>query len=159
MPPLPSLGFGFYAALTTIRLNPYLNFDGKARVALEFYQSVLGGSLTLTQYDAFPALMSGPSEASKIMHGQLETEDGMTVIAADYPASMAAAAQTSLSGHSVSVSGDAADRLTAIWSALAEGATVQQPFESAPPPWGDVFGSLTDRFGVDWMVMLSGQTE
>ena len=40
----------------TIRLNPYLNFDGKARAALEFYQSVLGGSLTLTQYDAFPAL-------------------------------------------------------------------------------------------------------
>ena len=58
-----------------------------------------------TQYDSFPALMSDPSEASKIMHGQLETEDGMTIMAADYPASMAAAAQTSLSGHSVSVSG------------------------------------------------------
>lgn len=141
----------------TIRLNPYLNFDGNARAALEFYHSVLGGSLSLTQYDSFPALMSDPSEASKIMHGHLETEDGMTIMAADHPASMADAARSLLSGHAISVSGDATDRLTAIWSALAEGATVQQPFE--PAPWGDVFGMLTDRFGVDWMVMLSGQAE
>ncbi len=85
---------------------------------------MLGGSLSLTQYDSFPALMSDPSEASKIMHGQLETEDVMTIMAADYPASMADAARTSLSGHAISVSGDA-----------------------------------TDRFSVDWMVLLSGQAE
>ena len=108
----------------TIRLNPYLNFDGNARAALEFYHSVLGGSLSLTQYDSFPALMSDPNEASKIMHGHLETEDGMTIMAADHPASMADAARSLLSGQAISVSGDA-----------------------------------TDRFGVDWMVMLSGQAE
>ncbi|MBK0420925.1 VOC family protein [Leucobacter sp. CSA2] len=135
----------------TVLLNPYLNFHGTAREALEFYHSVLGGTLNLMQYDAIPGMMGDPSESTLIMHGQLETEDGLTLMAADYPASMQEVPDASTPGSSVCVSGDDLERLTAIWTALAESAThIQQPFEKAP--WGDTFGMLSDRFGVPWMI-------
>ena len=137
----------------TIRLNPYLNFHGNSREALEFYHSVLGGSLSLMRYDSIPGMMGDADEGDKIMHGQLETEDGMTIMAADYPASMAGFPDASVGGQSVCVSGDDSERITAIWHALTDGATVNEPFAQAP--WGDTFGMLTDRFGVAWMLSLS----
>ncbi|QBE47834.1 VOC family protein [Leucobacter triazinivorans] len=141
----------------SIRLNPYLNFHGNAREALEFYHSVLGGSLDLMRYDSIPGMMGGDDEAEKIMHGQLETEDGLTIMAADYPASMAEAPDASTGGNSISVSGDDAARIRAAWQGLAAGADIVEPFERAP--WGDTFGMLRDRFGVPWMFSLAPQPE
>lgn len=140
----------------TVRLNPYLNFHGTAREALEFYRSVLGGTLTLMQYDSIPGMMgdaADPEESTRIMHGQLETEDGLTIMAADYPKSMAGIPDAATPGSSVCVSGDDAERITAIWEALSEGAEIREPFVQAP--WGDTFGMLNDRFGVPWMLSLS----
>ncbi len=138
----------------SIRLNPYLNFHGNAREALEFYHSVLGGSLDLMRYDSIPGMMGNDDEAEKIMHGQLETEDGLTIMAADYPAAMSEASDASAGGNSVSVSGDDTERIHALWDGLADGAEIVEPFERAP--WGDTFGMLRDRFGVPWMVSLAG---
>ena len=140
----------------TVRLNPYLNFRGTAREALEFYREVLGGELELTRYDAIPGMMgdsTDPEEAARIMHGQLETEDGLTIMAADWPASMGDVPDASAPGMSVCVSGDSAERITAIWEALTSGGDIREPFREAP--WGDTFGMLKDRFGVQWMVSLS----
>ncbi len=58
------------------------------------------------------------------------------------------------SNVSVSLSGDDEDLLTGWWEGLAEGATVIEPLTKAP--WGDTFGMLTDRFGVTWLVNISG---
>ena len=65
------------------RLNPYLNFNGNARQALEFYRSVFGGDLTLSTFAEFG--MADAPDADKIMHGQLETDAGYTIMAADVP--------------------------------------------------------------------------
>lgn len=138
----------------SVRLNPYLNFHGNAREALEFYHSVLGGSLDLMRYDSIPGMMGGDDEAEKIMHGQLETEDGLTIMAADYPSSMSDSADAATGGNSISVSGGDAERIRAIWEGLSNGAEIVEPFEQAP--WGDTFGMLKDRFGVPWMVSLAG---
>lgn len=62
-------------------LNPYISFRNTAREALEFYQSVLGGELTLNDFSAYPDMGVDPSETHLIMHGQLTTEDGMTLAA------------------------------------------------------------------------------
>lgn len=140
----------------TIRLNPYLNFHGNTREVLTFYQTALGGSLDLMQYDSIPGMMGDDDEGAKIMHGQLDTQDGLTIMAADYPASMKELPDATLGGQSVCVSGDDSERITAIWHALTLGATITEPFAQAP--WGDTFGMLTDRFGVAWMVSLAGKT-
>jgi PhnB protein len=54
----------------------------------------------------------------------------------------------------ISLSGDDEAELTGYWNKLSDGATVVMPLAKAP--WGDSFGMLTDRFGVPWMVNISG---
>lgn len=136
----------------SIHLNPYLNFRGNTREAMEFYHSVLGGQLDLTRYDSIPGMMGGPGEAAKIMHAQLETPDGLMLMAADLPDEMADAPDAAVGGSSVCISGDD-ERIREIWDGLSEGGEVLLPFEQAP--WGDTFGHLRDRFGVPWMLSLS----
>lgn len=137
----------------SIHLNPYLSFRGNAREALEFYHSVFGGELILNRYDSIPGMMGEGDEGSKIMHGQLDTPDGLTVMAADMPASMADQPGTPNVGGSACIWGEDDDRIRALWDGLSVGADIQMPFEKAP--WGDTFGDLRDRFGVSWMFSLA----
>src|SRR4051812_50206859 len=71
----------------TVRLNPYLNFRDNAREALEFYHSVFGGTLEMSTFKEFQAAQE-PSEEDLIMHGQLEGDHGVTLMASDLPRSM-----------------------------------------------------------------------
>lgn len=134
-----------------LSLNPYLTFRGNARDALEFYHSVLGGDLQIDDFSAFPD-MAPVGDEHLVMHGQLTTDDGLVLMASDAPSTMPYAPPA---GFSVSISGDDAERLSAVWSALAADGTVTMPYET--PPWGGTFGMLTDRFGIDWMVAYWGE--
>ena len=130
------------------RLNPYLNFDGNARQALEFYASVFGGDLALTTFADFGR--TGPPDADKIMHGQLETEAGYTLMAADIPSEIEV---RPMAGFSVSLSGDDADVLHGYWEKLSASGTATMPMQKQA--WGDEFGMCTDQFGVPWLVNIS----
>lgn len=130
----------------TVRLNPYLHFRDSAREAMTFYQSVLGGDLTLTSF-AEAGMPVGSAEGSRIMHGHLRTESGVNLMGADTPDSMEV---DSIGGITMSLSGDDDATLTGYWEALSAGGTVDLPFERAP--WGAKFGQCTDRFGVPWLI-------
>jgi PhnB protein len=130
------------------RLNPYLNFNGNARQALEFYASVFGGTLNLSTFADFGDKDS--PAADKIMHGQLETEAGYTIMAADTPPGMEF---NGMHGFGVSLSGDDADALRRYWDGLSGGGTVTMPVQKQA--WGDEFGMCTDKFGVPWLVNIS----
>ncbi len=71
----------------TVDLNPYLNFRGDARAALEFYRSVFGGELTMSSFRDF-GMPVAPEEAEQIMHGQLRTPSKMLLMGSDVPSSM-----------------------------------------------------------------------
>ncbi|MBB5838687.1 VOC family protein [Kribbella italica] len=131
------------------RLNPYIAFDGQAREAMEFYRQVFGGELTLSTFGEFGATDS--PDADKIMHSQLETPSGYTVMGSDVPEGMEYTPGTNVS---VSLSGDNSDELHGYWDQLAEGGTVSVPLEKQM--WGDEFGMCVDRFGIAWMVNISG---
>ena len=134
------------------RLNPYLNFpDGQAREAMELYRSVLGGELALMTFGEMG--MEGPL-ADQVMHGQLETPAGFTLMGADAPPEMAQV--TYGDNVSVSISGDQddAESMRGWFAALSEGGEVRQPLELAP--WGDEFGMFVDRFGIAWLVNIAG---
>lgn len=137
------------------RLNPYLNFrDAQARQAMEFYASVLGGELHVMTFGEMG--MEGPV-AEQVMHGQLETPAGFTLMGADAPPEMV---QVTLGDNlSVSLSGgpDEADDLRGWFAGLSEGGEVRQPLEKAP--WGDEFGMFVDRFGISWLVNIGGESE
>jgi PhnB protein len=130
------------------QLNPYLNFNGNARQALEFYQSVFGGDLNVNTFGQLGG-MEG-ADADKIMHGQLETGAGYIIMAADVPGHMD---YQPIAGTSVSLSGDDGDALRGYWGKLTAGGTVTVPLEKQM--WGDEFGMVTDQFGVPWMVNIS----
>jgi PhnB protein len=134
--------------IMTSRLNPYLNFNGNARQALQFYQSVFGGELDVNTFADFGG--QDPPDADKIMHGQLETDAGYTIMAADVPSSME---YHSLAGCSVSLSGDDGDVLRGYWEKLSTSGTITMPMQKQS--WGDEFGMCVDGFGVPWLVNIS----
>jgi len=131
----------------TVRLNPYIAFDGNAREAMEFYQSVFGGTLAMNTFGEFGA--PDPAIADKIMHAMLETDNGMALMASDPPPDMQIQQGSAIS---ISLSGDDAEELRGYWAKLSEGGTVSVPLEKQM--WGDEFGTCRDRFGVEWMVNI-----
>jgi PhnB protein len=135
------------------KLNPYFNFKDNTRETMEFYKSVFGGKLTLGTFKEFQASQD-PTEGDKIMHAQLETDDGITLMAADTPNSME---YRPGSNGAVSLSGDNEAELTNYFNKLAVGGRVTQPLTKAP--WGDTFGMVTDRYGVNWLVNIDGKRQ
>jgi len=137
----------------TTRLNPYLNFRDTTRQAMEFYQSVFGGELTMNTFGEFGA-SDDPAERDKIMHSQLDAGDVFTLMAADTPNSMDYQQGTNFS---VSLSGEDEPELRGYWDKLSTGGNVTVPLEQAP--WGDMFGMCVDRFGTSWMVNIAGNRQ
>ena len=129
------------------RLNPYITFNGNARSALEFYEGVFGGTLTLNTFGELGG--ASGAEADKIMHGMLETAAGFTLMGADTPPGMD---YTPGNNMAVSLSGDDAEELRKYWNALSEGGTVAVALEKQM--WGDEFGMCVDLFGTTWMVNI-----
>lgn len=132
------------------RLNPYLGFRDNARQAMEFYRSVFGGELTMSTFAELHG-SDDPAEQDKIMHAQLESENGLVLMGADTPNSMD---YTPGNNYSVSLSGDNDPELRGYWEKLVDGGTVVEPMAKAP--WGDSFGMCNDKFGVLWLVNISG---
>ncbi|GAA2995487.1 VOC family protein [Actinokineospora diospyrosa] len=130
------------------RLNPYLNFPGTARAALEFYHGVFGGTLRVNTFGEFGA--PDPDLADKIMHGQLETDQGYTIMAADFPPGMP---NTPGNNITLSLSGEDADTLRGYWDELTAEGTVDTPLEKQM--WGDEFGAFSDRFGINWLINIT----
>ena len=128
------------------RLNPYLSFHDNAREAMEFYKSVFGGTLTVNTFGEYG---SQGADAEKIMHAQLETDAGYTLMGADTPEGMS---HTPGDNITVSLSGDDAENLRDYWAKLSEGGNVSVPLEKQM--WGDEFGQCTDRFGIGWLVNI-----
>jgi PhnB protein len=130
------------------RLNPYLSFTDNARQALEFYEGVFGGSSEIMTFGQMG--MADSPLADKVMHGQLETPSGFTLMAADTPPGMEHNPGTAIT---VSLSGDDAEELRGYWDKLSDGGTVSTPLEKQM--WGDEFGSCVDRFGIPWLVNIA----
>ena len=133
------------------KLNPYLSFKDNAREAMDFYQTVFGGKLAISTFKEFHASQD-PSEDNKVMHAELEADNGITFMASDTPDRMAYKAGTN---YSMSLSGDNEAELQDYFEKLSAGGNVTMPLEKAP--WGDTFGMLTDKFGVSWLVNIAGQ--
>lgn len=131
------------------RLNPYLNFQGNAREAAEFYQSVFGGDLRINTFKELGGAQS-PEEDNLIMHSQLETPDGLMLMCADFPPRMEYKPGNNVS---MSLSGENEAQLRGWYDKLADGGMVTMPMEKAV--WGDTFGMCIDRFGTSWLVNVN----
>lgn len=132
------------------KLNPYLSFQDTARDAMEFYQSVFGGELTVSTFGEFGD--PDAAESNLVMHAALQTPSGYTLFASDTPPGMEFAPGSQIT---VSLSGDDGGELRGYWEKLSADGTVRMPLERQM--WGDDFGMVTDKFGIDWMVNIAGE--
>jgi PhnB protein len=132
-------------------LNPYISFRNNARQAMEFYKDVFGGDLTLNTFGEYGD-PNAPG-ADGIMHGQLNTERGFTLMGADTPPGMETNPGDNIT---ISLSGDDEQELRGYWDKLSQGGTVTLPLEKQM--WGDLFGQCIDQFGIPWMVNI-GQSQ
>ena len=136
----------------SLQATTHINFRGDAREALEFYQSVFGGALTVVSY-ADAGAVQDPAEAHQVMWGQVAADSGFRVMAYDVPARTAW--DRGEDPFFVSLRGEAPEEVAAYWDKLAAGADVRQPL--APAPWAPLYGMLRDRFGVTWVVDVAPQ--
>ena len=124
----------------------YLSFDGDCRKAMVFYEQCLGGELTI---NSFPDAAGQPSSdpAARVMHAQLASQGTPFLMASDTPQP-----GTLQRGNNFSVAIDCHSREEAerLFAGLARQGEVRMPLTDAP--WGAVFGMLTDRFGIQWML-------
>lgn len=135
------------------KLTPYLHFQDTARAAMEFYQSVFGGQLNVSTFADYQ-VSEDPAEANKIMHAQLDTTHGLTLMGADTPNAMLPSDGTAGAANiSLALSGEDKAEFSGYFEKLAVGGVVEQPLGDTP--WGDTYGSLTDRFGIQWMVNIN----
>ena len=137
------------------RVNTYLNFQGNTEKAFNFYKEIFGTEFTsvtrmkdMPRPDGAPALAE--SDANKIMNIQLPITNGHVLMATDALESM---------GHKVNVGNnvtisldlDSAEEAEKIYSRLM----TNSPENSGPlanMPWGALWGSCQDQYGIRWMV-------
>jgi PhnB protein len=117
---------------------------------MEFYREVFGGDLNVMTFGETGGAQGTPV-ADNVMHSQLETDAGFTLMAGDTPPDVPYSPGNNIS---ISLSGGAedADQLRGYWEKLSDGGTVTMPLEKQM--WGDEFGMCVDRFGVPWMVNI-----
>lgn len=128
-----------------ITLNPYLLFKGNCREAMEFYKSVFGGELTVQTYDDMPGDTLAGMEG-QVLHAAL-TSDEINLMASDTAEANPAAAKVSLA-----LGGSDEEKLRAIFEGLCSDVEAKSPLKKEF--WGAIFGAVTDKYGIDWMVNI-----
>jgi len=132
-----------------ITLDAYLFFSGNARQAMEFYKSIFGGELTIQTYGEVNAA-NEDNPVDFVMHAALEGGE-LKLFASDTAKASPKAAKVSLC-----LGGSDEPKLRTIFDKLSDSVEVQYPLKKEF--WGDTFGSLTDKFGIEWMVNIAAKT-
>lgn len=140
-----------------MRVNPYLNFAGTTEEAFTFYKSIFGGEFTMVQ--RFKDVADLPNKAqmseadlNKIMHIALPI-GANTLMATDTLTSMG---QTLTVGNNLSLSlhPDTKEEADRLYGALSASGKAEMPMTDMF--WGDYWGLLTDKFGIQWMINVAG---
>ncbi len=134
-------------------IQPYLFFGGRCEEAIAFYREALGAEVEMMMRfsespEPMPAGSLPPGFDKKIMHSSFRIGE-TTVMASD-----GCGAEGAFQGFSLSISVDTPEQADRAFAALSKGGKVTMPL--AKTFWSPKFGMLTDRFGVGWMVSVSG---
>ncbi len=128
------------------QLNAYLNFNGRCREAMTFYQQCLGGELAMQKLAESPMAAQMPSEAgANILHSSLTRNGVLLMMGSDM---MGAGLKP---GNSIvlclSCSSD--EEINTFFKRLSAGGEIKTPLHQSF--WGPTYGELIDKFGMLWM--------
>ena len=133
--------------------HPYLNFDGNAEEAFNFYRSVFGGEFSAAvRFSEMPGcteMQLSDEDKNKIAHIALPLDNGTMLMASD---SLEAFGQKLNVGNNTytCIVPDSRDEADRIFNGLSEGGKVEMAM--ADMPWGAYWGCFSDKFGVQWMI-------
>ena len=130
-----------------MQMNPYLSFDGKCADAFAFYAKALGAKVEVTMpYAGSPMADHVPAGwGSKIMHGRITIGDQLLMASDAMPD-----CYQKPQGFSVTLNIADSAEAERTFHALADGGTVGMPIQETF--WASRFGTVTDRFGIPWMI-------
>lgn len=143
------------------RVSTYLNFNGNTEQAFEFYRSVFGGEFTggIHRFKDIPATPGQPpmpaDTANMVMHVELTLLGGHVLMGTDAPESMGFAVNAGNNVH-INLEPDTRAEADRLFAALAAGGKVDMALQDMF--WGAYFGSLTDQFGIHWMVNCASKS-
>jgi PhnB protein len=137
-------------------LTPFLLFDGNCAEAMAFYQSVLGGELTITTLGETPTADDAPPEQhDKVVYSHLVIDD-IEFSAVDW---LHQTRRPNI-GNTVAVylTGATPDELRRIFDGLSVGADPELLDDLQVLPFG-IYGHLVDRYGVGWFFRADATPE
>lgn len=132
----------------SVSTTTHVNFRGQAREALEFYQSVFGGEIQIATYSDIHAVEE-PAQTDHVAFGRVDAPNGFKLMAYDVQPSKGY--DPGENPFYITLQGTNADEIQPLWDLLAASAkTVLIPL--APAPFAPLYGMLTDRYGITWIV-------
>ena len=131
----------------SVTTTTHINSRGQARDMLDFYAKAFHGEVTIATYTDIHAVET-PSQADQVAWGQVTAPNGFRIMAYDVQPSKPFAAGEN--AYYIALRGDDPTETQHMWDGLADGATIHTPL--APAPFAPLYGMLTDRFGVTWIV-------
>lgn len=137
--------------------NIYLTFNGNCEEAFNFYKSVLGGEFTfMGRFGDMPSEAGGDTipddQKNRVMHVSLPLSKGTVLMGSDTGGEWAADFKQG-NNFSVSLTANSRGETDRLFSELSAGGTVTMALGDTF--WGDYFGSLTDKFGINWMISFN----
>lgn len=136
-------------------VNPYINFNGNCEEAFNFYQTVFGGELQLVRYRDLENQMGlEGDELNQIGNIALPLIGDTLLYGSDVPASFGAPVEN---GNQIQINIETADMNEAerLFNALSKEGDIKMPLQETE--WAESFGLCADKFGVQWMVMYTGE--
>ena len=127
------------------QINAYLNFNGRCREAMTFYQQCLGGELVLQKVSESPMAAQMSSEMGpKILHSSL-TNNGIMLMGSDMMG------ESVINGNSISLCMNCSsdEEINSVFNSLSSGGKIVEPLHQSF--WGATFGALTDKYGITWL--------
>jgi len=132
-------------------INPYINFNGNAEEAFNFYKSVFGGEFALiVRFKDMPnpEFPVAENEANKIMHIALPI--GQNVLMANDVPEILGKVNENENRSKISVSAQSREEADKLFNGLSAEGSIEMPI--ADSPWGSYFGMFRDKYGIEWIV-------
>jgi PhnB protein len=132
-------------------INPYINFNGNAEEAFNFYKSVFGGEFAnIMRFKDMsnPEYPIAENEANKIMHIALPIGKNI-LMGNDVPEIMGKVNENE-NRSKIAISAESREEADKLFSGLSAGGNIEVPI--ADSPWGSYFGMFRDKYGIEWMV-------
>ncbi len=132
-----------------MQIQPYLFFDGRCEEAIEFYKKTVGAEVQMLMrwQDSPDKSMCTPENANKVMHSSIRIGNS-TVMASDGRNT----GHPDFKGFSLSIIPSTPAEAEKLFAALGEGGQVQMPMTKTF--FSPSFGTVADKFGVSWMVVV-----